>query len=256
MADVPVLIDGDAGDFDYFVVVDTASRSLLGMYSSLRIDVVVDHHSPTDDFPEAVRLIDESMTSCVELVLKLGFQPLDRNYALIALAGILYDTGHFRHATPNSLHTFADLMERFGIEMYEVYPIIAEESMDYGKRTAILKAMQRVRFKAAGRYVVAGSRVSSYEGVVARQLITAGAHVAFVASQKGERVRLSGRIVGELVSKGLHLGAILKELAEEFGCEAGGHDGAAGLTCVGDAEAILNAAIDKTVALLEKLGKD
>jgi hypothetical protein len=61
-----------------------------------------------------------------------------------------------------------------------------------------------------------------------------------VGSQRGEEFRISGRANQTLVGAGLHLGNLFSEIGSENGCEGGGHDGAAGLSGMGDVEAFLH----------------
>ncbi len=81
----------------------------------------------------------------------------------------------------------------------------------------------------------------------------AGADVAFVGSQRDERFRISARAKQDIVRKGLHLGRLLDEVGGETDNSGGGHAGAAGLTGVGDVEAVLNMCMSRALDFLREL---
>jgi len=130
---------------------------------------------------------------------------------------------------------------------------ITESPVDISERVAQLKGGQRMRFERVGQYVVAISQGSSFESSVCKALLNLGADLAFVASQRDEEFRLSARARQDLVRKGLHLGQLLGNVGEETDNDGGGHGGAAGLVGVGDAEAILNICMQKSMAYLRTL---
>ncbi|HSV42353.1 MAG TPA: DHH family phosphoesterase, partial [Methanomassiliicoccales archaeon] len=137
----------------------------------------------------------------------------------------------------------------------EAYALIDVEP-DVSERVAMLKGGQRVRFERVGDKIVAISLGSSFESSVCKGLLNIGADVAFVVSQRDENFRLSARARPEMVRAGLHLGKMLEGLGKETDNEGGGHPGAAGLTGVGDAEAMANICMKKTMDFLRALAKN
>jgi phosphoesterase RecJ-like protein len=243
--------------YPLIVVVDTSSPEQLGDYSNVEGEmIIIDHHCPTAKWAErGTYLCDDSKRSCAEVVLDIidrAGRPVTKEMALALCAGILTDTGHFRFSNPASLRAFARLVEQAEVGMEEILSL-TESPTDISERVAQMKGGQRMRFERVGEYIVAISHGSSFESSVCKSLLSMGADVAFVASQRNEEFRLSARARQELVRKGLHLGQLLGDVGQETDNDGGGHGGAAGLIGVGDAEAILNICMQKSMAFLRKL---
>lgn len=251
------VLDQPRDEYPLLVVVDTSSPDQLGGYSHINGEmIIIDHHCPTDKWMErGTYLCDEGKRSCAEVVLDLidhARRPITKEMALALCAGILTDTGHFRFANPASLRAYARLMEVAGVDMDDIMAL-TDSPTDISERVAQMKGGQRMRFERVGDYIVAISQGSSFESSVCKSLLSLGADVAFVASQRDHEFRLSARARQDLVRKGLHLGQLLGDVGEETANDGGGHGGAAGLVGVGDAEAILNICMHKALAFLRKL---
>ncbi len=243
--------------YPLIVVVDTSSPEQLGSYSKISGEmIIIDHHCPSTKWMErGTYLCDDSKRSCAEVVLELidrAGRTVTRDMAMALCSGILTDTGHFRYANPASLRAFARLMEGSNLNMEEVLKL-TESPTDISERVAQMKGGQRMRFERVGQFIVAVSQGSSFESSVCKSLLSMGADIAFVASQRNEEFRLSARARQELVRKGLHLGQLLGDVGQETDNDGGGHGGAAGLVGVGDAEAILNICMQKSMAFLRKI---
>jgi len=248
------LITKPERSYPLIVVLDTSSPEQLGTYAQMEGDmIIIDHHCPTNKWAErGTYLCDESKRSCAEVVLDIidrAGRPIGREMALGLCAGILTDTGHFRFANPASLRAFARLIEMVGANVEDVLAL-TDSPTDISERVAQMKGGQRMRFERIGGHIVAISQGSSFESSVCKSLLSLGADIAFVASQRGDEFRLSARARQDLVRKGLHLGHLLGYVGEETDNDGGGHGGAAGLTGTGDAEAILNICMQNAMAFL------
>ena len=113
--------------------------------------------------------------------------------------------------------------------------------MDESERIARLKASRRVKLLKTGDWIVAFSHVSAYQASAARALIMLGAHVAVVAGQRGDTLRISLRASNDFYEKTkVHLGRdIAKPLGEYMRGMGGGHSVSAGANGKGDIEASL-----------------
>lgn len=242
----------DLSEFDLVVAVDSSSREQLGVPGLGKVDVVIDHHAPSGDWNGAMHLVDESRRSCAELVHELlveaGHRP-DRATALALAAGMLTDSGHFRYANPAMLSSMAALMREAGIGMDEVLDL-TDLPPDVSERVSQLKGVQRLRFERIGDGIAALSLGSAHESSVCKAILNVGADIAFVGSQRDERFRISARARQDMVRKGLHLGKLLDDVGGETQNSGGGHAGAAGLTGVGDVEAVLNICLSKALDFL------
>ena len=103
------------------------------------------------------------------------------------------------------------------------------------------------------RYIVCVSQISTFEASVCSALISLGANVSFVGSQRDDEFRISARTRHDMVELGLHLGNLMAEIGEEIGCKGGGHDGAAGLSGTGDVEAVLNICMERMKGALSRI---
>jgi nanoRNase/pAp phosphatase (c-di-AMP/oligoRNAs hydrolase) len=256
-----VLEWADVMKYDQVVVVDTSSPDQLGEFASVPEDtIIIDHHARSERWGTRTYYCDDSRKSCAEIVyhiLKIAGVKVERDVGLALLAGMLTDSGHFRYSNGALLHAFADLMEDAGVEIDEVTSMTDLEP-EISERISQLKGAQRIRFDRIGDRIVAISVGSAYESSVCKGMLSIGADVAFVGSQRDERFRLSARARPEMVRMGFHLGKLLEEVGTETSNDGGGHGGAAGLVGVGDVEAILNICMQRTMDFLreKKRGRD
>jgi len=255
---IDVIEKPDISVFDKVVVVDAPSPDRLGEYQH-KIDkpIVIDHHAQTFNWDAELCYIDEKKASCAEIIyeiLGMGQIEITRSMGLALLASILSDTGKFSYATQETFKTFGEIMEATGLSVNDVLSVFEEQhDTDYSKKISRLKGAQRLRYDTSGGYIVCTSQISAFEASVCNALISLGADVSFVGSQRDDEFRISARTTHDMVEMGLHLGNLLAEIGEEIGCRGGGHDGAAGLSGTGDAEAILNICIKRTKTAFSRL---
>ncbi len=245
----------DISLFDKVIVLDTPSPKRLGEYENkLSNPIIIDHHARTFEWNTLLCYINENMTSCGEIIyriLKLGKKDITPKIGLALLAGILTDTGKFSYANPKTLFSFAEIMELSGVEMEEVLSIFEEEhETDYSRKISRLKGAQRLRYEIINRHIITVTQASTFEASVCNALIFLGSDVGFVGSQREEEFRISARANQATISEGLHLGNLMADIGKENGCDGGGHDGAAGLSGIGDVEAMLNICADRTKACI------
>ncbi len=248
----------DLPSFDQIVVVDTSSPEQLAPLGPFpRETLVIDHHSTTDKWDVDLYFCNPEKTSCTEIVLDIirasGQEP-DETIAKALLAGMLTDSGHFQFARPDLLRAFASLMESSGLQMDEAMATTRSETSP-SERTAVLKGAQRARFDRVGDMMVASSQGSSFEASICRGLLGLGADVAFVGSQRQETYRISARATQSMVRRGLHLGKLLESVGGETSADGGGHGGAAGISGVGDVEALLHICVERSMDLFREIRK-
>ena len=256
---VAILEQCDLSCYDRVVVVDTSSPEQLEGVSDIPGNaIVIDHHKPTGkwDFVDTF-YCDDTRTSCCEIIKELidaAGIPITRDMGLMLLGGMLTDSGHFQFARPAMLPAFADIMSRCGIEMDEAMEL-TQAPVSMSERIAMMKAIERTRFDRVGEMIVAISFGGSFEASSCRAIMAAGADVVFVGSQRDENFRLSARATQEAVRKGIHLGEIMSGIGEETMSDGGGHGGAAGLTGMGDTEAMLNICMSRTMDVFRDIKK-
>lgn len=251
-----VVEEADPADYDLVVVVDTSSPDQLESMSDVPPgSVVIDHHARSEKWSGCVYYCDESKRSCAEIVIELiqmAGREIDREMGLVLLVAMLTDSGHFRYASPELLRTYGELLASTGVGIDEVFGLTDMEQ-DISERIAQLKGGQRLKFDRVGSYIVAISHGSSFESSVSKSLLSLGADVAFVGSQRNHKFRVSARARQEMVRKGLHLGRMLEDIGFETANDGGGHPGAAGLIGEGDVEAMLNICMRRTMDFFREI---
>jgi nanoRNase/pAp phosphatase (c-di-AMP/oligoRNAs hydrolase) len=145
-------------------------------------------------------------------------------------------------------------MDETGISMDEAMDTLRSEA-GMSERIAVMKGMERSKFDRVGDMIVAVSHGGSVEASVCKALLGAGAEVVFVGSQKDDMFRLSARASQKMVRRGIHLGEIMKNIGEETITDGGGHGGAAGLSGIGDTEAMLHICMQRTMSEFRNMKK-
>ena len=253
---IEILDSCDLSDYDTVVVVDTSAPDQL---EAEGVDipyeaVIVDHHMPTGKWDVDCFYCCSDKVSCCEIALDIvdhSGKSTTRESALALLCGMVTDSAHFQFADAELMRAFAELMDRHGICMDEVMGL-TDNPVTISERAAVMKGLGNLKFDRVGDYIVATSLGGNYEASTARAIMDSGADVAFVASKRGDTFRISSRATQEIVRKGLHLGEIMKSLGHETDSDGGGHSGAAGISGVGDPEAMLHICMQKTMDVFRK----
>jgi len=248
---IEILDECDIGEYDLVVVVDTSSPEQLkpAVMSIPEGSVVIDHHKPTGKWEGVHFLCDDKRISCCEIIAEIiGSVGIDipREAAIALLGGMLTDSGHFQYANPRMMIAFAEILQKNDIHMDEIFSLTRSQ-LTMSERIAVLKAVGRVKFDSVGDMIVATSFGGSFEASSCRALIMAGADVVFVGSQRDEEFRISARATQDIVRKGIHLGNVVSSISGETDTDGGGHGGAAGISGIGDIEAMLHMCMMKTM---------
>jgi phosphoesterase RecJ-like protein len=238
------------------LVLDTSGPDQIPLQLDYANTIVLDHHARNSAW-EGVRtyLCDDTKASCAEIVyelLKKAGKEVDREVALALMVGILTDTGNFKYARPGSMITFAELMETHGTHMDEAIDLVSLD-VDLSEKVSQLRGAQRLKYWKVGDRIVAISQGSAFEASVCKSLLHLGADIAFVGSQRDEAFRISARATQDMVRKGVHLGRLLNGVGSETSNGGGGHPGAAGISGVGDVEAMLNISAENAIKHLRKI---
>ena len=215
------------------IVVDSASPSQTGVEFPEEVPIcVIDHHEGGSDWSAAEINICWPTSSTAEIILKYSqaFYPsgLDNDSALQLLAGIITDTGRFKHANAMSLKAASDIIETYSIDYASFVESIEKDNMNHSQKVAIAKSLTKVEAIDAGNWYLIHTSGSTNEGVIARSLISAGAEVALVVRRAKDETRLIARATRSAVNEGVHLGHLMSQLTETLDGEGGGHAGAAG----------------------------
>ena len=235
-----VNIDPVAEDYDLIVVIDTSVRLQLG-----KIDLtnygVIDHHLDEGLLEDALFYIQKPTKSLAEIVwtiLKESQVKVTREMALGLMVGMISDTGRFKRATSKAFQAASELLDDGGFDYEEALQILSVPA-DISRKIAVLKAASRAKIDRQKDWLIATTKINSFEGSAAMALVDLGADVAFVAGKHGDLSRISARAGREAISKGLNLAEILCEVAQAHNGEGGGHRAAAALEARGEPCALL-----------------
>jgi phosphoesterase RecJ-like protein len=214
--------------------------------------VVIDHHPTTEKFGDLVfRDISAAETAelLYEIIEALGVQNLvDRDIAECLYAGIMTDTGSFRHPnTTAKTHRVTASLMRHGADVTKVSRLIYENNT--------LSRLEFLGFALSHRFVVLKEYNTAYffikvedykkyhlqtgdtEGLVNHALSVKDIVFAAVIKEKKDAVRLSLRSSGEVP---------VNAWAKEY-FEGGGHKNAAG--------GVSYLTLEETIAKFENLVK-
>ncbi len=216
------------------IVVDAAGPSQLGIELPDVSKCVIDHHSAGDpfDFREGDLYINWDTNSTAEIVLSwieyTTAERLNHETRQLLLAGIITDTGRFRHANADALLAAGRLASVEGFVFSQFIEEMESVELNKSQRVAIAKALSRVETLDTGRWFLSHTRAGTNEGIVARSLISAGADIALVCRRHQGKTRLTARASAKTTSGGVHLGSLMEKMVDRSGGEGGGHAGAAG----------------------------
>jgi nanoRNase/pAp phosphatase (c-di-AMP/oligoRNAs hydrolase) len=245
------------GEYDLVVVVDTSTPGQLNGFP-LGAYAVIDHHATSSLNENAVFFLHRNRSSTAEIVLevlkKMG-APIMRRTAFALLAGIVTDTGNFRHASSDSFKAVAELMDHSGIRYNEVIDLLSSVPQDVSMRIAFLKAAQRCVIERVDDWIIVSSHLNSFGGAAASSLVSIGADVAFVGAKRDDVVKVSARARREIQSAGINLAKLMEDISAKFNGTGGGHEGAAGMDLSGETDVILLACVDYVKASLSKKDK-
>lgn len=242
-------------DSDLAVLVDTNSLDQLGRAADvvLRFDgglIVVDHHHPHPDTVKQANqmIVDESAAAAAEVVFRLfeaSGKKLETNVATALMAALFIETRHFLLARDSTFEVAEELVKA-GADPRHLSGLLSSP-MSRSERVARLKAAERSKVVMMGSWIVVTSELGSYQSSAARAFLSLGAHVAFVAGEVKEKVRVNMRATEEFYEKtGAHLARdVAIPLGKSLDGVGGGHPTAAGLTAFGSVEDILSACVNR-----------
>ena len=240
--------DDIAADYDVVIVMDGDARRLVPTVSTAfdaaATKVIIDHHRSTRADGYDIALIDHTAASTCDLVhLLMGAWglPLDAETATLIYAGIVYDTGGFRHSNtrPETLRLAAELIE-FDIDHPSIMTRILMERRPAGLRL-LGRVVTEAEFHAGGQVLVGrasyelgtglGAGPGDIDGIVDHLVYAEGVELAcFFIEREPERIKLSLR------SRSF---VDVAALARTLSPEGGGHARAAGAQLDGTLDDVL-----------------
>ena len=231
------------------VVVDAAAPDQIGLTLPDVPLCIVDHHATDgwelgkDDF--ALKWDARSTTEIIaNYLFEHAKSSMTPPVCEFLLAGLITDTGRFRHANAESFEAAASLIRQGAMDYQAFIEEFEDATTSASDRGAILRGFQRAESTDAGPWTILRTTAGTLEGRVASMLNSLGADAVVVIRHRDGETRLTARAPHSSVLDGLHLGRIMEHLSESMGGHGGGHDGAAGWSGTLDPIAAETAFID------------
>ena len=216
------------------IVVDAASPGQVGITLPAGIPVcVLDHHATCDwQLGEDDLLLQWDVRATTQIVDSYLTKHSPQSRSLVVrkmlLAGLLTDTGRFRHADKGAFQTAVDLLTGDDLDYASFVEYLETETTTPSERGSLLRGLERAKSIDSGAWNVVHTSSGTLEGRLASLLIGTGAEIALVSRFRDGETRLTARASRHTTLKGIHLGELMSSVAEQIGGEGGGHHGAAG----------------------------
>jgi phosphoesterase RecJ-like protein len=231
------------------ICVDAASPGQVGIEIPDGIPIcIIDHHATSDwelgKEDLELRWGTRATTQIIfEYLQQYCPSALTNPVRKLLLAGLITDTGRFRHADGEALFAGSQIIGDSEIDYASFVELIEKDDLTDSDRGALAAGLSRVKNSTAGSWQLMHTNVSTSEARMCKVLLVAGAEVALVSRHREGITRLSARATRNATLRGVHLGEIMAGLAEKLGGDGGGHDGAAGWSGEADRVAVESAFI-------------
>ena len=216
------------------VIVDAASPSQIGVELPTNVPkCVIDHHD-TDDWElsdnDLMIKMDVSATTEIISDYLINFSPntLTTPVRKLLLAGLITDTGRYKHANKSSFSKTSKLLEDSKIDYPSMVEFIETEETSPSERGSLLRGLSRSKSIESGMWNIVHTNSGTLEGRLATLLIGTGAEISLVSRSRDGETRMTARASRKATVEGIHLGLIMEEISKQIGGNGGGHDGAAG----------------------------
>ncbi len=215
--------------------------------------VLIDHHvRDKAAATSAIYSVIRRKSSACEIVYGLlDKSTMDVKVRQGLVTGIVYDSRRFLLPPDTSIRAVAGMIRK-GASLRLAVEMLTNEQ-DASEKMARLKGASRVKLYKAGDWLIAFSRVGSYEASVARALTDIGADLAFIIHEDKAALRLTSRSTDKFYKRtGLNLSRdVMKPLADAFAGQGGGHPTAASVNLSATADEVTS----ETLSLVSsKLG--
>ncbi|WP_304507438.1 DHH family phosphoesterase [Anaerotignum sp.] len=157
VTEVELFIALDCGDIGRF-------QGIENIFRSAKHTVNIDHHISNSYFGE-YNYVEEAASSTSEIVFKLlkGYFPLDGEIASALYAGLIYDTGGFRHTstTPFTMQVAGELMN-YDIPFTKIYNALFD-SRNFSEMKIMGRAFDKAERYFDGRVICSSITMGDIE---------------------------------------------------------------------------------------------
>jgi phosphoesterase RecJ-like protein len=246
----------EAGTTVYMLDCASLMRSNGHQMPEGAVRVNIDHHQDNPAYGD-YNLVDPAAASTTAIlyeIFKAGGFPIDAEIATSLYVGLVTDTGRFQFSNTNpAAHRIAAELQEAGTQVDEVYRHVYE-STPLPKLMLLARALCHLESRLGGALVVSwlgpddfvktGAHDGHAEGIIDTLRRIQGARVAVLVKERsgpgGTECKVSLRSTDGTVN--------VAALAQKRG--GGGHVRAAGVTCPGDVESVVEWVEDEVRAAL------
>ena len=243
------------------IIVDAAAPGQVGVELPAGVPVcIIDHHATSDWVLDqddmSLRWNVRATTQIIDKYL-LEYSPQSRSDVVrkMLLAGLITDTGRFRHADQGAFESANQMLQHSDIDYASFLQFIESDSTSPSERGSLLRGLSRAKSIDSGAWNIVHTYSGTLEGRLAGMLVGTGAEIALVSRFRDGQTRLTARAPRSSTQQGIHLGHLMSAVAERIGGEGGGHDGAAGWSGKADRIAAESAFIAQ-VAIAKRMEED
>ncbi|MFB1005770.1 MAG: DHHA1 domain-containing protein [Candidatus Poseidoniaceae archaeon] len=216
------------------IIVDAAAPGQVGVQLPEGVPMcIIDHHATSDwelkDGDMNLQWEVRATTQIIDRYL-MAYAPMARSDDVrkMLLAGLITDTGRFRHADAGAFESAQHMLTDSSIDYASFLQFIESETTSPSERGSLLRGLSRAKSVESGPWNIVHTYSGTLEGRLAGMLVGTGAEIALVSRFRDGQTRLTARAPRSSTQQGIHLGHLMSAIAERIGGEGGGHDGAAG----------------------------
>ena len=216
------------------IIVDAASPSQVGIDLPENIPkCIIDHHDTDDwEISEHDLQIKVNVSATTEIITQYlsqySLESLSTPVRKLLIAGLITDTGRYRHAGISAFSATVTLLEDEDIDYASLVEFIENQETTPSERGSLLRGLERSKSVDSGNWNIVYTNSGTLEGRLATLLIGTGAEISLVSRSREGVSRLTARASRKTTLKGIHLGEIMESISQQIGGDGGGHSGAAG----------------------------
>lgn len=216
------------------IIVDAASPSQVGIELPEKIPkCIIDHHDTDDwDISEDDLMIKVNASATTEIITQYLSQYSEESLTTpvrkLLIAGLITDTGRYRHAGKSAFSATVTLLEDENIDYASLVEFIESQETSPSERGSLLRGLERSKSIESGSWNIVYTNSGTLEGRLATLLIGTGAEISLVSRSREGVSRLTARASRKTTLNGIHLGEIMESISNQIGGDGGGHSGAAG----------------------------
>ncbi len=228
-----ILIDPDPSEYDYVIIYDTYSLSMLGLPLPGRYALFDHHESGGHRFADFhselaggaewawVWSVESTCSLLVDLFHSCGIE-IEQRMAVALAAGIVTDTIWLQHADAEALRRLAVVLDVAKLYVEDVLAVIDSPGRKAARRSVVLKAIRGVQEKTTGGWSILSAETDTQDNglVVVDALRQLGGEVCIVGFSKGDEAMALAECSSTVVEKtDIDLVGLMRNVAQQVGAE-------------------------------------